>query len=208
MTALSEKDRYGDQLHDVEKAPEDQWAAARDRELLAELLRRADERVPLKRSSDPATKVFTRILCPIDTREGSFAALDFAALDFAARLAAQNGAELYLLNVCSTVTAPLGGPVTDRAGGEQSARRELEQLAAERLSQIEFQVLVTTGDAVERVTSVQSALAADLIVMGTHGRRGVPHFFLGSVTERVVREADYPVLAICPDSTHLDEIVG
>jgi len=203
MTALSEKDRYGDQLHDVEKAPEDQWAAARDRELLAELLRRADERVPLKRSGDPATKVFTRILCPIDTREGSFAALDFAA-----RLAAQNGAELYLLNVCSTVTAPLGGPVTDRAGGEQSARRELEQLAAERLSQIEFQVLVTTGDAVERVTSVQSALAADLIVMGTHGRRGVPHFFLGSVTERVVREADYPVLAICPDSTHLDEIVG
>jgi nucleotide-binding universal stress UspA family protein len=203
MTAFSEKDRYGDQLHDVEKAPEDQWAAARDRELLAELLRRADERVPLKRSGDLATKVFTRILCPIDTREGSFAARDFAA-----RLAAQNGAELYLLNVCSTVTAPLGGPVTDRAGGEQSARRELEQLAAERLSQIEFQVLVTTGDAVERVTSVQSALAADLIVMGTHGRGSVSHFFLGSVAERVVREVDYPVFAIRPDSTHLDEIVG
>ena len=194
MTALSEKDRYGDQLHNVEKAREDQWAAARDRELLAELRRRADERVPPKRSDKAAPQVFSRILCPIDTREDSLAALDFAA-----RLAAQNGAELYLLNVCPTVTIPLGGPVTDRVGEEQSARGKLERMAAERLGQIQYHALVTTGDAAERVTSVQSALAADLIVMGTHGRRGVPRFFLGSVAERVVREAGCPVLTIRPD---------
>ena len=41
---------------------------------------------------------------------------------------------------------------------------------------------------------MQSSLMADLIVMGTHGRRGAPRFFLGSVAERVVREAGCPVL--------------
>ena len=196
MTASSEKDRYGDQLHNVEKAREDQWAAARDRELLAELRRRADERITPERSDKPAANVFSRILCPIYTRENSFAALDLAA-----RLAGQNGAELYLLNVCPTVMIPLGGPVTDRLLGEQSARRELEQMAADQLGQTRYHVLVMTGDAAETVTSVQSALAADLIVMGTHGRRGVPHFFLGSVAERVVREAGCPVLTIRPDNT-------
>jgi nucleotide-binding universal stress UspA family protein len=203
MTALSEKDRYGDQLHNVEKAREDQWAAARDHDLLAELRRRADERAAPKQSGDPATKVFSRILCPIDTREDSFAALDFAA-----RLAGQNGAELYLLNVCSTVTIPLGGPVTDRVLAEQAAQRELNKMAVDRLGQIEYHALVTTGDAAATVTSVQSALAADLIVMGTHGRRGVPRFFLGSVAERVVREAGCPVLTIRPDNTHHDDVVG
>lgn len=196
MTASGEKDRYGDQLHKVEKAREDQWAAARDRELLAELRRRADERIVPERSGKPVANVFSRILCPIDTRENSFAALDLAA-----RLAGQNGAELYLLNVCQTVTVPLGGPVTDRLLGEQSARRELEQRAADRLGQTQYHLLVMTGDAAEIVISVQSALAADLIVMGTHGRRGVPHFLLGSVAEQVVREARCPVLTIRPDNT-------
>ena len=36
--------------------------------------------------------------------------------------------------------------------------------------------------------------SADLIVMGTHGRTGLAHVFLGSVAERVVREADCPVV--------------
>jgi len=202
MAVSDEKDRYGDRLHNVEKAREDQWAAARDRELLAEMRRLADERVKTKQSGESAPTVFSRILCGLDTREGSLAALDLAA-----RLAGQNGAELYLLHVCATVTIPLGGPATDRVLDEQSARRELEKMAADRLGQIQYHLLVMTGDAAERVVSVQSGLAADLIVMGTHGRRGVPRFFLGSVAERVVREAGCPVLTIRPDSTYCDEMV-
>jgi universal stress protein A len=38
--------------------------------------------------------------------------------------------------------------------------------------------------------------AVDLIVMGTHGRTGVTHLFMGSVAERVVRSAPYPVLTV------------
>ena len=62
MAVSDEKDRYGDRLHNVEKAREDQWAAARDRELLAELRRLAEERVKTKQSEGPAAEVFTRIL--------------------------------------------------------------------------------------------------------------------------------------------------
>ena len=41
-------------------------------------------------------------------------------------------------------------------------------------------------------------MGAGLIVMSTHGRRGVGHIVLGSVTERVLREAPCPVLVVRP----------
>lgn len=146
-------------------------------------------------------KVFNRILCPIDFDENSLKALDLAG-----RLASQNDAELYLLHVCSTVFIPLGGPVTDQVMAEQSARRTMEEIAGQHLHDIRCQLFVTTGDAAERVSAVQSALDADLIVIGTHGRRGVPRFFLGSVAERVVREAACPVLTIRQDESPRGEI--
>jgi nucleotide-binding universal stress UspA family protein len=53
---------------------------------------------------------------------------------------------------------------------------------------------------------LQAGLDVDLIVMGTHGRRAGTRFFLGSVAERVVREAACPVLTTRQDKTYLDEI--
>jgi len=53
---------------------------------------------------------------------------------------------------------------------------------------------VISGDPAERVLETARGLEADLIVMGTHGRRGLSHLVLGSVAERVVRESLVPVL--------------
>jgi universal stress protein A len=47
---------------------------------------------------------------------------------------------------------------------------------------------------------------ADLIVMGTHGRSGLSHLFLGSVAERVVRTAPCPVLTIREPATEKDRV--
>ena len=47
-----------------------------------------------------------------------------------------------------------------------------------------------------RVIEVQATLGDNLIVMGTHGRRAISHVFLGSIAERVVREAACPVITI------------
>jgi universal stress protein A len=201
MTASDERDRYGEKRRHVEQAREDQWAAERDRELLAKLRRQADQRAAKDQQPGRTSKLFKRILCPIDFDDNSLKALDFAG-----RLASQNDAELYFLHVCSAVFVPLGGSVTDRVGAEQSARQKLEEVTAQHLSDLRYQILITTGDAAERAIAVQSALDVDLIVMGTHGRRAVPRFFLGSVAERVVREAACPVLTLRQDNSPRGEI--
>lgn len=57
-------------------------------------------------------------------------------------------------------------------------------------------VLVRTGDARDMILQVAEELGADLVVMGTHGRRGLSRALLGSVAETVVRTSPIPVLTI------------
>jgi nucleotide-binding universal stress UspA family protein len=180
---MEERNRYGDKLRDVEKAREDQWAAERDRELLVKLRSQADERAVAEPSEKRTAKVFRRILCPIDFNEGSLSALDLAK-----RIAAENDAELDVLHVRSTFAVAARRGVATEIESEESARQKLEEIATRRLAHIRYRLLVMTGEAAERVSDVQSSLIVDLIVMSTHGRRGAPRFFLGSVAERVVRE--------------------
>jgi nucleotide-binding universal stress UspA family protein len=52
------------------------------------------------------------------------------------------------------------------------------------------------GDTATSILAVAEEVGAELIVMATHGRTGLSHFFLGSVAEQVVREASCPVLTI------------
>lgn len=56
--------------------------------------------------------------------------------------------------------------------------------------------IMRTGNAAHEIIAAAADLKTDLIVMATHGRTGVPHLFLGSVAERVVREAPCPVLTV------------
>jgi nucleotide-binding universal stress UspA family protein len=186
---MAERDRYRDKLRDVEKAREDQWAAERDRELLVKLRSQADERAVAEPSEKRTAKVFRRILCPIDFNEGSLAALDLAS-----RLAVQNDADLYVLHVRTVFSVPVGSGLATEIEGERSARQRLKEIALGRLATSRYNLLIMTGGVVDRVSDAQSTLGADLIVMSTHGRGGAPRFFLGSVAERVVREAGCPVL--------------
>ena len=55
---------------------------------------------------------------------------------------------------------------------------------------------VVCGAPVPTIVKIAESKGADLIVMGTHGRRGVGHLLLGSVAERVVRLAPCPVLTV------------
>ena len=82
-----------------------------------------------------------------------------------------------------------------------------EQVAALRLLQdqlgrwnppgndaVPVETIVRQGVPVDVVVAVAGELRADLLVVGTHARTGVSHFLLGSVAERLVREAPCPVL--------------
>ena len=69
---------------------------------------------------------------------------------------------------------------------------------ATELAQDNYEVDVTMGDAGTEILLVARRLRANLIVMATHGRKGVRRLILGSVAERVVREAPCPVLTVRP----------
>jgi nucleotide-binding universal stress UspA family protein len=61
---------------------------------------------------------------------------------------------------------------------------------------LNVQQIVEMGDAHTLIVNWARDKTADLIVMSTHGRSGLPRMILGSVTERVLRSASCPVLAI------------
>ena len=63
--------------------------------------------------------------------------------------------------------------------------------------EIQPELLVQMGIAPDFILSLAQSQKVDVIVIGTHGRRGYDHLMLGSVTERVMRNASCPLLAVC-----------
>jgi nucleotide-binding universal stress UspA family protein len=142
-------------------------------------------------------KLFSKILCPIDFERDSMEALELAC-----RLAKQNSATVYLLTVigvppaAATELPPV--PIFPNPEFEAESRRRLEAIAQKNLARVPHKVFVASGNAAPEILKLVGDQNIDLIVMGTHGRKGVKHFLLGSVAERVVRESAVPVLTIHP----------
>jgi universal stress protein A len=147
-----------------------------------------------KREQGPAMiQLFHKILCPIDFSEHSLAALDVAL-----KVALQNDTVLYLLNVAPMQAGAVGlqpVPMDPCPFLEKDRQEQLAKLGRNRLpAAVRYDTIVVTGDPAEQVLNTARRLGADLIVMGTHGRRLLSHLVLGSVAERVVRESAIPVL--------------
>jgi len=146
------------------------------------------------------------ILFPTDFSESADRALDHAAA-----LARRYGARLTLFHVVVPYT---GGPVEsgETFPGqkrldeifeelERDAHEGLEQRIAERAQGFDAERVVARAfDVADKILSYADAQDVDLIVMGSHGRRGVPRLLLGSEAERVVRLASCPVLAVSSKS--------
>jgi len=139
-----------------------------------------------------------RILCPSD-----FSVLSGRARDYAIALARSFHAELMALHVFPLVVASTGGvpyfpaglPVRGVPHAQilEDLRCFLEPAIGPR---IPVQIAIREGDPAERIVEHARERCADLIVMGTHGRRGFDKWLLGSVTETVVRQASCPVLTV------------
>src|SRR5258705_8825266 len=130
------------------------------------------------------------ILVPTDLSEGAEEALDYAC-----EIARTFGATVHLLNVIGipALGVPeLGVALTSTMIDSMIRDNEvaLQSLADTKRTQATIgQVLLRTGDARELINQTAKEIGADLIVMGTHGRRGVSRALLGSITETVVRTA-------------------
>ena len=134
---------------------------------------------------------FRRILSPIDFDENSLAALDVAA-----HIARDNDGIVLLFHVVPMIVAPTGMPiyVDMYKGQEEAARQKLEEVATRRLRGVKHELLTHMGEPAGAILSAARRHAADLIVMATHGRRGLSRVVLGSVAELVLRNASCPVL--------------
>lgn len=125
----------------------------------------------------------------------------FLALGYAKQLAADSGAMLHLLHVVEKFPA-LGEPKiseNDNIRDEDTARKQLAEIAQQHLGGVQHQIHVVAAAPralAQAVIYVANEVDADLIVMKTHGRRGLSHLILGSVAEEVVRSAPCPVLTL------------
>jgi len=156
--------------------------------------------MPAIREGEPLANAdvrIERILCPVDFSDVSAKAYCYAqsiAVHYAAKLILQHVVELDL-HPSAYYQVELDFFEDYRNTLISNAKEQLRQFADLR-GGVEPESVVEESYAPEAILALAQARAANLIVMGTHGRRGLDHFMLGSVTERVLRRAACPVLAI------------
>jgi nucleotide-binding universal stress UspA family protein len=136
------------------------------------------------------------ILVPIDLGDHAQEVLDYAAA-----LAGKLDAKLHVRHAVSwpLIGAEIPAVVTDQAMNDIVGlhRKHLEQLVASYAGKVAIaSTEVQTGDPRTLIVETAAQLHADLIVMGTHGRRGVSRLLIGSVAEQVARTAPCPVLLV------------
>ncbi len=138
------------------------------------------------------------ILFATDFSEGSSHALPYA-LD----IAKQYGAKLFLVHVIYDVAKSAGWYVPQVSideiyqDMERSARAELEKSYINDIKGMkEVEHVVLQGIPYEEITKFAGEKKIDLVVLGTHGRRGIDRMLFGSTAEQVVRSAPCPVLSV------------
>ena len=130
--------------------------------------------------SEQAALDFKNILVPIDFEKDSPEIVNLAA-----SIAARNNATLHLLTVVAV-------------DYEENFRARLDNLCHEYLANTPHRAYVVVGNAAPEILKKIGELNIDLVIIRTHGRRGLSRALLGSVAERVVRESPVPVLTIPP----------
>jgi len=136
----------------------------------------------------------TNILVPVD-----FSPCAEHALDYACMLAARLGAKIHVVNALAVTYPELSVALTEQmiTSLRHNNAALLEKLLAPRLATATFgERIVVDDDARDAILKAAKAVRADLIVIGTHGRRGLSRALLGSVAEDVLRRAPCPVLTV------------
>jgi nucleotide-binding universal stress UspA family protein len=136
-----------------------------------------------------------RILVPTD-----FSARSDGALDYAIGLAQKLGAELIVLHACEMPPMGYLDPgafVTVTSTITDSAKSALDSRVAKCAdSGVPVRAVLKDTTPCDSILACIAEYKADLVIMATHGRRGLPRAVLGSVTEEIVRTAACPVLTV------------
>lgn len=146
---------------------------------------------------------FQRILCPIDFSESSRRALILARA-----LSSWYEAPLTVLHVCVDLpvfemASPFGHSASSAVVIEEAQiterRAAVRTFVWSAIGESAIDIVVREGtDAKAEILKEAGTDGASMIVMGTHGRSGINHMLLGSITEKVLHKAPCPVLVVPP----------
>ncbi|AIS32606.1 MULTISPECIES: universal stress protein [Methanobacterium] len=147
--------------------------------------------------------MYNKILLPTDGSKFAEKAAEHAIW-----IASKSGAEIIVLNVIET-SSLVGLPAEDlivrikemlKEEGRRSLERISEMVTEEekelKIEDIKVTLKTEEGSPAEAILKTVEKEDVDLVVMGTSGKHGLDRFLLGSVTEKVVRSAKCPVLAV------------
>jgi nucleotide-binding universal stress UspA family protein len=140
-----------------------------------------------------------KILFPVDLSEVSPKIAPYVK-----KMAAKFDSEVHLLFVArilqhfTSIYVP--HPSVSNFEGEiiKGAERKLEEFVEEHFQGFSPKAKVVLGDAAEEILNYVQPEGIDLVIMGTHGRKGIERIIFGSVAERVVKKSQVPVLTVNP----------
>jgi nucleotide-binding universal stress UspA family protein len=154
---------------------------------------------PDPRLFEASMAAYSKILVPVDFSEHSMEAIKQAR-----EIAGRFNAELHLITVVdpgppATTAAELYPVYRDYLRQEQAqAMSRLNELAASIAGSTPVQHFLRTGHVQQEIVKYIEENSIDLVVLGTHGRTGLSHWFMGSVAEKVARFAPCAVLIARP----------
>jgi nucleotide-binding universal stress UspA family protein len=127
-----------------------------------------------------------------------FSSVSEGAASYALKLASNHQARIFALHVRPPdiygMAPPESWPVL-REAGEEQAKAQAAQLDG-YFGEVAHEVIVAEGDTWDSISACIAKNNIDLVVMGTHGRRGLGKVLIGSVAESVLRNAPCPVLTV------------
>ncbi len=137
---------------------------------------------------------FHNIICATD-----FSAYADMTLAYGVAMAKRFDANLYICHVVDLPTVSAYGeavfdPIEYQQRFMETSRREIDNLLGD--VNVKYQPLVTIGNTTDEISRLAEEYIADLVITATHGRSGLKRFFLGSVTERLMRTLPCPLLVL------------
>ena len=141
-----------------------------------------------------------KILCAVDFSDHSPEVAEYASL-----MAKSSGAQVMVLYVAPSLSQYVGFHVPPSSiesfVGEivTGAEDTMNEFVKDNFKDITVSGKVVAGYPAEEILAIAGAEGCDMIVMGTHGRKGIDRILFGSVAEKVVKSSKVPVLTVRPN---------
>ncbi len=144
-------------------------------------------------------RTIKKIICALDLSQHSALVAEYAVM-----IAKPFDAEIIAVYAAPALTQYVGFHVPpssiENFVGEivSGAEKTMQEFVAEHFKGVRAVGKVVNGYAAEEILSLVESSGADLLIMGTHGRKGIDRILFGSVAEKVVKSAKVPVMTVRP----------